>query len=116
QPGALPRGRPEHPHLRLRRGDPRPDAAPRSARSARPPRARAAGGGLMLDVARFSADFPLLAQRENGHPLVYLDNAATTQKPQAVLDAILEYYRTIHTNLHRRAYIPAFRPTEAHEA
>src|SRR5881227_3315896 len=47
----------------------------------------------MLDVARFRADFPLLAQRENGHPLVYLDNAATTQKPQAVLDAITEYYR-----------------------
>src|SRR5438034_1055857 len=58
----------------------------------------------MLDVARFRADFPLLAQRENGHPLVYLDNAATTQKPQAVLDAIVEYYRTTNANVHRGAY------------
>ena len=58
----------------------------------------------MLDAARLRADFPLLAQRENGHPLVYLDNAATTQKPQAVLDAITEYYRTTNANVHRGAY------------
>jgi len=70
----------------------------------------------MLDVARFRADFPLLAQRENGHPLVYLDNAATTQKPQAVLDAIVEYYRTTNANVHRGAYDLAIRATEAYEA
>src|SRR5439155_944490 len=114
QPRALPRGCPEHPHVRLRRGDPRPDAARRRARSARPPRARAAR--LMLDVARLRADFPLLAQRENGHPLVYLDNAATTQKPQAVLDAISDYYRTTNANVHRGAYDLAIRATEAYEA
>src|ERR1051325_7662790 len=71
---------------------------------------------LMLDVARLRADFPLLAQRENGHPLVYLDNAATTQKPQAVLDAIVEYYRTTNANVHRGAYDLAIRATEAYEA
>src|SRR5207253_4873467 len=71
---------------------------------------------LMLDVARLRADFPLLAQRENGHPLVYLDNAATTQKPQAVLDAIAEYYRTTNANVHRGAYGLAIRATEAYEA
>ena len=70
----------------------------------------------MLDVARLRADFPLLAQRENDHPLVYLDNAATTQKPQAVLDAITEYYRTTNANVHRGAYDLAIRATEAYEA
>ena len=70
----------------------------------------------MLDVARLRADFPLLAQRENGQPLVYLDNAATTQKPQAVLDAIVEYYRTTNANVHRGAYDLAIRATEAYEA
>src|SRR2546425_6129388 len=71
---------------------------------------------LMLDVARLRADFPLLAQRENGHPLIYLDNAATTQKPQAVLDAITDYYRTTNANVHRGAYDLAIRATEAYEA
>ena len=70
----------------------------------------------MLDAARLCADFPLLAQRENGHPLVYLDNAATTQKPQSVLDAIAEYYRTTNANVHRGAYDLAIRATEAYEA
>ncbi|HZH81139.1 MAG TPA: cysteine desulfurase [Gemmatimonadales bacterium] len=70
----------------------------------------------MLDFVRIRADFPLLAQRENGHRLVYLDNAATTQKPQAVLDAIIEYYRTTNANVHRGAYGLAIRATEAYEA
>jgi len=70
----------------------------------------------MLDAARLRADFPLLRQRENGHPLVYLDNAATTQKPQSVLDAITEYYRTTNANVHRGAYDLAIRATEAYEA
>jgi len=70
----------------------------------------------MLDAARLRVDFPLLAQRENGHRLVYLDNAATTQKPQVVLDAIAEYYRTTNANVHRGAYDLAIRATEAYEA
>src|SRR5213594_3830046 len=70
----------------------------------------------MLDVARLRADFPLLAQQENGHLLVYLDNAATTQKPEAVLAAIADYYRTTNANVHRGAYDLAIRATEAYEA
>ena len=70
----------------------------------------------MLDVARIRADFPLLAQSENGRPLVYVDNAATTQKPAAVLAAIDAYYRTANANVHRGAYTLAVRATDAYEA
>jgi cysteine desulfurase/selenocysteine lyase len=70
----------------------------------------------MLDTARIRADFPLLRQLENGHRLVYLDNAATTQKPEAVLKAIADYYRTTNANVHRGAYDLAVRATEAYEA
>ena len=70
----------------------------------------------MLDTARIRADFPLLRQLENGHRLVYLDNAATTQKPDAVLEAIAGYYRTTNANVHRGAYDLAVRATEAYEA
>lgn len=70
----------------------------------------------MLDAARIRADFPLLAQRQNGRRLVYLDNAATTQKPEAVLSAIQDYYRTTNANVHRGAYSLAIRATEAYEA
>lgn len=70
----------------------------------------------MLDTARFRADFPLLRRQEDGRRLVYLDNAATTQKPEAVLNAILDYYRTINANVHRGAYRLAVRATEAYEA
>ncbi len=69
----------------------------------------------MLDTAKLRADFPILARREHGHRLVYLDNAATTQKPQPVLDAVLEYYRTTNANVHRGAYALAVAATEAYE-
>ena len=49
----------------------------------------------------FRKDFPILDQQVNGYPLVYLDNAATTQKPQAVIDALSQYYLTINSNIHR---------------
>src|SRR5947208_15730893 len=71
---------------------------------------------MIVEVARLRAEVPRLAHRENGHPLVYLDNAATTQKPQAVLDAITDYYRTTNANVHRGAYDLAIRATEAYEA
>ena len=70
----------------------------------------------MLDAARLRADFPLLERQEHGRRLVYLDNAATTQKPEAVLHAIADYYRTTNANVHRGAYSLAIRATEAYEA
>ncbi|PYO27564.1 MAG: cysteine desulfurase [Gemmatimonadetes bacterium] len=70
----------------------------------------------MLDAARLRADFPLLERQEHGRRLVYLDNAATTQKPEAVLSAIADYYRTTNANVHRGAYALAIRATEAYEA
>ena len=68
-----------------------------------------------LDVARVKRDFPLLRQCENDHPLVYLDSAATAQKPQAVLDAMDVYYETANANVHRGAYCLADRATTAME-
>ena len=63
--------------------------------------------------ARLRGQFPALAQ--DGHPLVYLDNAATTQKPQAVLDAINHYYRADNANVHRAAHALSGRATRAFE-
>ena len=57
--------------------------------------------GPALDVSRIRRDFPILAQRVHGKPLVYLDNAATSQKPQSVLDALNRYYTTENSNVHR---------------
>ncbi|NJI23411.1 cysteine desulfurase [Aeromonas veronii] len=62
------------------------------------------------------SQFPALAQEVNGHPLVYLDNAATTQKPQAVLDAITHYYGADNANVHRAAHALSGRATRAFEA
>ena len=70
----------------------------------------------LLDTSRIRADFPILERPENGHRLVYLDNAATTQKPRQVLAAVLDYYRTSNANVHRGAYGLAVRATEAFEA
>ncbi|AJQ56600.1 TPA: cysteine desulfurase [Aeromonas hydrophila] len=66
--------------------------------------------------ARLRSQFPALAQEVNGHPLVYLDNAATTQKPQVVLDAIAHYYSTDNANVHRAAHALSGRATRAFEA
>ncbi|MBF8451448.1 aminotransferase class V-fold PLP-dependent enzyme [Aeromonas dhakensis] len=64
---------------------------------------------------RLRSQFPALAQEVNGHPLIYLDNAATTQKPQAVLDAINHYYRADNANVHRAAHALSGRATRAFE-
>jgi len=71
---------------------------------------------MTLDLTRVRADFPLLTQPENGRRLVYIDNAATTQKPESVLAAIENYYRTTNANVHRGAYTLAARATEAYES
>lgn len=66
-------------------------------------------------AARLRADFPILGQRVNGHPLVYLDNAATTQKPRQVLDALRRYYELDNSNVHRGQHALSQRATEAYE-
>ncbi|MBD3649649.1 MAG: cysteine desulfurase [Pseudomonadales bacterium] len=68
-----------------------------------------------FDVKTIRKDFPILHQEVNGHPLVYLDNAATSQKPEAVINAISDYYRTINSNVHRAAHSLADRATQAFE-
>ncbi|MFZ4682269.1 MAG: SufS family cysteine desulfurase [Terrimicrobiaceae bacterium] len=68
-----------------------------------------------FDVEAVRRDFPALHQLSNGHPLVYLDNAATTQKPQAVLDATSLFYARDNANIHRAAYDLAERATAAFE-
>jgi cysteine desulfurase/selenocysteine lyase len=68
-----------------------------------------------LDVAALRADFPILRQRIHGKPLVYLDNAATTQKPQAVLDRLVRYYTEENANVHRGVHLLSERATNAFE-
>ena len=69
-----------------------------------------------LDAHALRADFPLLARTVYGRPLVYLDNAATTQKPQVVLDALDRYYREHNSNVHRGVHRLSQEATEAFEA
>ena len=68
-----------------------------------------------FDVERVRADFPILQQNVRGHRLVYLDNAATSQKPQAVLDAIMRYYETENANVHRGVHYLSELATEEYE-
>jgi cysteine desulfurase/selenocysteine lyase len=68
-----------------------------------------------LDVAAIKADFPVLNQKVNGYPLVYLDSAASSQKPREVVNAILEHYRYNHSNIHRGLHTLAERSTQAYE-
>jgi cysteine desulfurase/selenocysteine lyase len=68
-----------------------------------------------LDVARVQGDFPALAQDVHGKPLVYLDNAATAQKPRAVIDAVSAFYRRDNANVHRGIHTLSVRATEIYE-
>ena len=79
--------------------------APRSSAggAATPPPRRPAAP---LDVARIREDFPILRQRIRGKPLVYLDNAATSQKPQVVIDAVTRFYTAENANIHRGRALP----------
>lgn len=69
----------------------------------------------MLDIKKIRADFPILNQQINGKPLVYLDNAATSQKPQVVIDSIVNYYTTINANIHRGVHTLSQLATDAFE-
>jgi cysteine desulfurase/selenocysteine lyase len=77
--------------------------------------ARAKAEAGRWDVTRVRADFPALHQEVHGKPLVYLDNAATTQKPRQVLDALISYYTTANANVHRGVHVLSERATEAFE-
>lgn len=68
-----------------------------------------------LDIEAIRQDFPILHQEVNGHPLVYLDNAASGQKPRQVIETIDDYYRTIHSNVHRGVHTLSGRATDAFE-
>ena len=69
----------------------------------------------LLSVERVRRDFPILHQEVNGRPLVYLDNAATTQKPTSVIDALRSYYEQDNANIHRGIHTLAERATTAYE-
>jgi len=68
-----------------------------------------------FDVHAVRRDFPILAERVNGYPLVWLDNAATTQKPRVVIDRLATFYRRENSNIHRAAHELAARATDAYE-
>ena len=68
-----------------------------------------------LDVERVRGDFPILRQQVRGKPLVYLDNAATSQKPQAVIDAVTRFYTAENANIHRGVHFLSERATEAYD-
>ena len=68
-----------------------------------------------LDVERLRKDFPILKRKVGGKPLVYLDNAATTQKPRAVIEAIRRYYTTSNANVHRGVHALSDRATRGYE-
>ena len=69
----------------------------------------------IFDVHRLRADFPILRETVNGKPLIWFDNAATTQKPQAVIDRISHFYAHENSNIHRAAHELAARSTDAYE-
>jgi cysteine desulfurase/selenocysteine lyase len=84
----------------------RPDLAPHDLGTGKRP----------LDARLIRRDFPILEERVHGRPLIWLDNAATTQKPNAVIDRISDFYRHENSNIHRAAHELAARATDAYES
>lgn len=70
---------------------------------------------LFFDVEEIRKDFPILNRKVNGQPLVYFDNAATSQKPQQVIDAIVNYYQNYNANIHRGVHALSQEATESYE-
>jgi cysteine desulfurase/selenocysteine lyase len=70
---------------------------------------------ISFDVESIRKDFPILKELIHGKPLCYLDNAATTQKPQAVIDSLIKYYTTINSNIHRGVHYLSGTATDAYE-
>jgi cysteine desulfurase/selenocysteine lyase len=98
QPASLPQG--------IESVEFRPDLAPAELGVAKRP----------LDTRLIRQDFPILQERVNGRPLIWLDNAATTQKPNAVIDRLSYFYRHENSNIHRAAHTLAARATDAYES
>jgi len=73
-------------------------------------------GARPFDPRIFRRDFPILQQQVNGRPLIWLDNGATTQKPQAVIDRLARFYTHENSNIHRAAHTLAARSTDAYES
>jgi cysteine desulfurase/selenocysteine lyase len=71
--------------------------------------------GDMYDLEKVRRDFPILSREVHGHTLVYLDNAATTQKPRAVIDALVHFYETSNANVHRGVHTLGEEATDAYE-
>ena len=69
----------------------------------------------MFDVEKIRKDFPILNRKVNGKPLVYFDNAATSQKPQVMMDAIVDYYSNYNANIHRGVHTLSQEATNAYE-
>ena len=69
-----------------------------------------------FDAEAIAKEFPILARKIHGKPLVYLDSAASSQKPAAVIEAISHYYETTHANVHRGVHTLAEEATAAYEA
>lgn len=89
-----------------------------AAANTAPPAANEKDDGIIVGTKSLSEirrDFPILAEKVNGHNLVWLDNGATTQRPQAVIDRLVHYYRHENSNVHRGAHELAARSTDAYE-
>ena len=74
------------------------------------------GDNTMMDISKIRNDFPILSRQVYGKPLIYLDNAATTQKPKCVVEKIEEMYFTLNANIHRGVHFLSQQATDAHEA
>ncbi|WGF93326.1 aminotransferase class V-fold PLP-dependent enzyme [Aequorivita marisscotiae] len=71
---------------------------------------------MSFNIQKIRDDFPILSRKVNGYPLVYLDNAATSQKPQQVIDCIVDYYSNYNANIHRGVHTLSQEATDAYEA
>jgi cysteine desulfurase/selenocysteine lyase len=89
--------------------------SPAVTESVSPPVPQLADDHEIFDVETFRADFPILRETVNGKPLIWFDNAATTQKPQAVIDRLSYFYAHENSNIHRAAHELAARATDAYE-
>src|SRR5699024_4537863 len=71
---------------------------------------------MSFNIEKIRADFPILSRKVNGHPLVYLDNAATSQTPRQVINCIVDYYQRYNANIHRGVHTLSQEATDAYEA